>query len=230
MKKLLSFILFSLFAIPTTVYAEARPMVIGDINMEAVQSNVEKVMEEASRITNQAMTYASDPTQALEDAKGAVIKKLDERKKNKEEGKANDVAASGVAATIDGAKPSADQLEAMENKYTNNEEKNSIEEQRKFEERINEERIRNVSAMYARSLVRRYKLQEEGKELLDEQEANSGNENQPDLNRKIIEVRLRADARWIRVMQLMANQQEQTAINKVSTMKPSKSDEEDSDS
>ena len=231
MKKLLSVTLFSLFLGPTTVYAEARPVVIGDINLETVQTKVETAMEETSKITNQAMTYASDPSQALEDAKGEVKKKLDERKKNKKEDKANDVAATGVASTVDGAKPSAEQQEAIENKYTNDKEKDSVEEQRKFEERINEERIRNVSAMYARGLVSRYKLQEEGKELLAEQEKKSGSENQPDLNEKIKEVNLRADKRWITVMQLIANQQEQTELSNVTAMKPtSKPDEEETNS
>ena len=123
----------------------------------------------------------------------------------------NNLAADGVGETIEDNEPTAAMQEKIEEKYVNSEKKKDVEAQKEFDERNNEEMVHNVSAMYARGLAWRYKLQQEGVDLQTESEEQKDDESIPDVIEKVNTVRMRGAARWIQFMQLKANQLEQDA-------------------
>lgn len=143
--------------------------------------------------------------------------------------KVYNVAVEGVGGTIDSNEPTADMQDKMAEKYVNNEDKNDVEAQAAFSETQAEELRLNTSASYARALVKRYKLQEEGKKLLAEMSEKSDDGNIPQVMDKIIDVRMRGDARWIGIMQNFANRQElETNFRLVNLRSPTKPEEDTS--
>ena len=142
--------------------------------------------------------------------------------------KVYNVAVEGVGGTIDSNEPTADMQDKME-KYVNNEDKNDVEAQAAFSETQAEELRLNTSASYARALVKRYKLQKEGENLLAEMSEKSDDGNIPQVMDKIIDVRMRGDARWIGIMQNFANRQElETNFRLVNLRSPTKPEEDTS--
>ncbi|MBQ9034701.1 MAG: hypothetical protein IJ099_01910 [Alphaproteobacteria bacterium] len=234
MKQMFLILCFAIFLWPSTVCAKTAVISKVELFLKHSIATVQTVVEEAQRLAQDAMTIMTNPSQA----KDIVQKRKEERKKKKAEKEKNKVANKAPAGTgekMSGTSPSAELSDANEKNYVNTEEKNDVAVQAAFEKRINKEMVHNVSAMYARGLVKRYQLQQEGAELKKEQEEvkNKKDETIPEVVVDVLEVRMRTDSRWIGVLQAMANDQERAATVNLSsiklTQKPDKDAEENSE-
>lgn len=226
MKKVFLILLITIFLWPFDVYAKTAIITKIQAGLTKAQSTIEPVIKEAEKKSEEIQTMMS----SRENMEKAVKDQVDNVKSqiNEEKSKAvSNVATGGIAASVSGSEPTADMQDKVEEAYVNKEEKNDVEAQKAFENRINEENILNVSAMYARGLVKRYKLQQQGAELLEEQQQKSS-DNVSDVTAEVKKVKMRAAARWIGIMQAMANMQENMAKIQLSNMQaPTKPDEDD---
>ena len=226
MKKVFLILLITIFSWPFDVCAKTAIITKIQAGLTKAQSTIEPVIKEAEKKSEEIQTAVSsreNMEKAARDQINSVKSQINEAKSKE----VSNVAASGIAASVSGSEPTADMQDKVAEAYVNREEKNDVEAQKAFENRINEENIMNVSAMYARGLVKRYKLQQEGAELLEEQQQSSS-DNVSDVTAEVKKVKMRAAARWIGIMQEMANMQENMAKIQLSNMQaPTKPDEDD---
>lgn len=226
MKKLFLTSLITLYLWPSFVCAKVAIEAKIEAALDKASQTIQTVTEEAGTYSQQYQTLMNS-REEMENAVKEEMKKFTDDFKNGKEVKVENLAIKGIGETIKSSEPTADMQAAVADKYVQTEEKNDVEVQTAFEEMINEEMINNVSAMYARGLVKRYQLQQEGAKFKAEQEAQKSDEKQPDVTAEIKKVRMRADARWISIMQAMANNQDQIATIRLTTLKsPTRPDED----
>lgn len=217
---------------------------------EQAMTFAETTMADVTKYVEDVKSAAADIKGSVDSVKGAVTDTVNDAKNmqqtvetginnvatgnfkplnnNDASEKVYNVAVEGVGGTIDSNEPTADMQDKME-KYVNNEDKNDVEAQAAFSETQAEELRLNTSASYARALVKRYKLQKEGENLLAEMSEKSDDGNIPQVMDKIIDVRMRGDARWIGIMQNFANRQElETNFRLVNLRSPTKPEEDTS--
>lgn len=228
MKKFFLILFITLFVWPSLVCAKVAIEAKIEAALDKVSHTVQQVTEAAGTVSQKYQTLMNS-REAMESAAKEKLKQFSDDFKKGKEVKVENLAIKGIGETIKSSEPTADMQTAVAEKYVQTEEKNDVEAQTAFEELINEEMINNVSAMYARGLVKRYQLQQEGAKFKEEQEAQKSDENQPDVIAEVKKIRMRADARWISIMQAMANNQDQDATIHLTTLKTPTRPDEDAD-
>ena len=96
-----------------------------------------------------------------------------------------------------------------------------VDKNKQLEERINELMIENVSSMYARGLVRRFQLQSEKKEEVDDFNNVSG------VQTVFVNTVYRANNRWLTMLQQEAGLMSQTSARQMTAIRPDEVDNDD---
>lgn len=98
-----------------------------------------------------------------------------------------------------------------------------VEKNKERDEKVNDLMIEDVSAMYARGLVRRYQLENETKEEVDDYNNISG------VQAVYISTIHRANSRWLSMLQAETSLMVQTATKQMTSIRPDEAPEEESD-
>lgn len=226
MKKIYIIFCFSLAFLPSFALAKTAPITVVTNAVEEVQKEIEKFNDNMEVVTDMQMMVnsARDELNSLKDQamQAAQAYALEKAQKMVAKNKT----LSGIADKMKfGDFVTAATRDAYKDKYVfKSDAKNDVEEQEKYDEKINEVLINNVSAMYAQALAKRYALQKEGKDLLEEEKKPI--EDESVIINEVKKVKMRANKRWISILLSMAGHQNNEATIQMLSMKQSENPEE----
>lgn len=227
-KKIHIIISFSIVLFPLLASAKTAPITVVTTAVEGAQKEVEKFNDEMEVVTDTQMMINSArdelnniKEQAMQKASAYALEKA-------QKAVAKNKTLSGIADKMKfGDFATAAARDAYKDKYVfKSDVKNDVEAQVKYDENINEVLINNISAMYAQSLAKRYALQKEGKELLEEEKKQINDETS--MINEVKNVKMRANKRWINILLSMAGHQNNEATIQMQALKQT-SDSEESD-
>jgi len=198
--------------------ATARDNTIGAAmeQVNAVKDQVNEVkdqaMEEVNAVKDQAMEKVNDAKSAAMDKAERNIQSLQEKAdaKGTKTGKFFAKSLGSIGAKLDqGSQPTAEAMEEIDSVYTFPENaKDDAVARAEFNRQINDEAIKNISGMYGRATVKRYKMENtELETLVKERKDNATVQGARNIISKVVKTRMRADRRWIYIMQSMADMQ-----------------------
>lgn len=136
--------------------------------------------------------------------------------------KLDDKIPSDMVGVINGAGSNPLLSAAVKKIFTVNKRSgDDVEKNKKLQEKNNDFMIENVSAMYARALVRRYQLENEKKETIEDFN------NIPGLQAVFLSTIHRANSRWITMLQSEASLILQTSNRQFSVIRPDDAEKND---
>jgi hypothetical protein len=220
----------SLALFPCLASAKTAPITVVTNTVEEAQKEIEKFNDNMEVVTDVQMMVNSARDE-LNNLKEEAMKKASAYALEKAQKEvAKNKTLSGIADKMKfGDFATAAARDAYKDKYVfKSDVKNDVEAQVKYDENINEVLINNISAMYAQSLAKRYALQKEGKELLEEEKKQINDETS--MINEVKNVKMRANKRWINILISMAGHQNNEATIQMQALKQIEDKEEQSGS